>query len=84
MSRSDTERASVLQLIGSKLCGGEIGQDLNVCCDNNAAAAPAPLKQGGFEFKVIFIIYRIVDILLVVVKTLPNVYQIYILGQLSI
>ena len=51
VSRSDGERASVLRLIGSKLCGGEIGQDLNVCCDNNAAPS-APLKQEGFEFKV--------------------------------
>ena len=51
VSRSDVERASVLRLIGSKLCGGEIGQDLNVCCDNNVAPT-ASLKQDGFEFKV--------------------------------
>ena len=51
VSRSDGERASVLRLIGSKLCGGEIGQDLNVCCDNDAAPA-ATQKQEGFEFKV--------------------------------
>ena len=56
VSRSEAERASVLRLIGSRLCGqGEIGQNLDVCCDRtDASAAAAPTRQEGFEFKVIY------------------------------
>lgn len=56
VSRSEAERASVLRLIGSRLCGqGEIGQNLDVCCDRtDASAAAAPTRQEGFEFKTIW------------------------------